>query len=87
MKTLSGAIFGKRVKVVQEAEDIYDSICICPHCGKQVAYGDMMMVSGHSCCPVCHDSLYHEIAYDKENNYDLYLAKDYEPYGVRSPLD
>ena len=82
MKTLGGSIFGKRIEVVQEAEDIYDTVCICPHCGKHVTYGNMMMISGHSCCPICHDSLYREIENDKSTDYDKYLTKDYEPFGV-----
>ena len=82
MKTLGGSIFGKRIEVVQEAEDIFDTVCVCPHCGKHVTYGNMMMISGISCCPICHDSLYKEVMHDKETDYEKYTTKDYEPFGV-----
>ena len=81
--TLPGSIFGKRIEVVHEAEDVMDYICVCPHCGKHVRYGNMMMISGHSCCDYCHDSLSNEIERDKAADYELYVKKDYEPFGVQ----
>lgn len=65
----------------------YKSICRCPHCGKEVLYGDMMMNSGIHCCSNCNLDLYKEIQEDKEINYELYVHKAklnlYEPYRYR----
>lgn len=33
-----------RIKVIQDNEDIVDCICICPHCGSHVLYGNMFMM-------------------------------------------
>ena len=81
-KTIPGSLFGKRIKVVQEAEDLYDTVCVCPHCGEHVTYGHMTMVSGTSCCPLCLDELHMEMDRDKEKDYEIYRTKDYEPFGV-----
>ena len=86
MKTLPGSIFGKKIKVVHEADDVMDYVCICPHCGKEAIYGEMTMISGHSCCGACHEQLWKEIAKDKEEDYQRYITKDYEPYGVREKV-
>ena len=73
-----------RIKVVKEADDIMDTICVCPHCGEHVLYGQMMMLNGIHECPMCCSQLYEEIKYDKSLSYDLYAEKnnhhDYEPY-------
>ena len=82
MKVLPGSIFGKRIEVVQEADDVMDSVVVCPHCGKHQRYGNMMMISGISCCDDCHDQLWREIEKDKATDYSIYRTKDYEPYGV-----
>ena len=83
MKTLIGSIFGTRIRVIGEAEDSMDCLCICPHCGCSAKYGDMMMISGISCCPKCNESLYKEIIHDKEHDYKRYTSHDYEPFGIR----
>ena len=73
-----------RIKVVQEAEDEMDTVCICPHCGSHARYGDMFMINGNHGCPKCHEELYKTITFDRENQYDTYVRKannhEYEPY-------
>lgn len=82
MDTLRGSIFGKRIEIIQPAECIFDTVCVCPHCGKHVTYGNMMMVSGVSCCPLCYDDLCITMEHDKAVDYSKYANADYEPYGI-----
>ena len=78
-----------RIKVVTPNENIMECICVCPHCGEEVRYGSMMMVSGVHCCPNCNVQLHQEMETDKEASYETYVNKvngrEYEPY--RSPKD
>ena len=53
-----------RIKVVEEAEDIMECICICPHCGRKARYGEMHMYCGEHGCPECADDLYDSIEFD-----------------------
>lgn len=73
-----------RIKVIKEAEDDLDCICICPHCGREAKYGDMSMYCGEHGCPQCADELRNTIEFDREHQYDAYVRKananDYEPY-------
>lgn len=76
-----------RIKVIKEADDILDTmnyICICPHCGREVRYGDMLMYCGEYGCHECADDLHDSIEYDRQNHYDRYVRKvnndEYEPY-------
>ena len=73
-----------RIKVVEEAEDIMECICICPHCGRKARYGEMHMYCGEHGCPECADDLRDSIEFDRQNHYDRYVRKansnDYEPY-------
>ena len=46
-----------RIKVIKDDEDIMNCICICPHCGNHVLYGNMLMYSGVHSCPFCHESI------------------------------
>lgn len=73
-----------RIKVIQPNSNVYDSICICPHCGAHVRYGEMCTVSGINNCPECNLTLHREIENDKSISYDLYARKannyEYEPY-------
>jgi len=79
-----------RIKIVKEAEDIFDCICICPHCGKEARYGSMSTVSGVNCCPECNAELYDTILFDKKAHYDAYVRKannnEYEPYKWEAPV-
>lgn len=73
-----------RIKVVEENENDMDTLCICPHCGRQVRYGDMTMYCGEHGCINCNDDLHDSINFDRENHYDRYVRKannnEYEPY-------
>lgn len=77
---MSIATIGRIVVLEENVEDIYKNVCRCPHCGDKTLYGDMMMVSGHHCCPKCVEHLRKEIEFDKEFKYDIYVKKDYEPF-------
>ena len=80
-----------RIKVVEEKENELESVCICPHCGKKVLYGNMMMVSGSHCCPECHDEVYDTLKFLREHHYEAYvrLGKTHsdEPYQWRPEDD
>lgn len=83
-ETLAGSIFGKELKVVKyDEEDEFNSIVICPYCGKETKYGETMMISGVVNCPNCHDKCVREVMYDKEHDYERYKTWDYAPYGVK----
>lgn len=83
MKTMTGSIFGKRLKVVKEDESDYmNNIVVCPYCGEKTLYGETMMISGIVNCPKCHDRCVKSVMFDRENNYENYLKHDYQPYGV-----
>ena len=82
MKTMKGSIFGKRLKVIQEAENPFDTVVVCPHCGRHTRYGDTSMISGVVNCPKCQDQCIKEVMHDKEHDYERYKSHDYEPYGV-----
>lgn len=74
-----------RIKVIKlNKEDEYKSICICPHCGREAEYGEMMMISGTHCCPKCHDELFGTIQYLREHHYEAYTRignnHEDEPY-------
>ena len=73
-----------RIEVVKEADDYLDYVCVCPHCGRHVRYGDMTMYCGEHGCNHCIDDLHDSIEYDRQNNYDRYVRKangnEYEPY-------
>ena len=73
-----------RIKVIEEADDIMDCVCICPHCGRKARYGEMHMYCGEHGCPECADDLRDSIEFDRQNHYDRYVRKannnDYEPY-------
>ena len=60
------------------------SLCICPHCGSEVTYGEMCMYYGIHACPNCLDSLHKTVDFDRKNQYDVYVRKanknEYEPY-------
>lgn len=75
---------GRIIVVEKNKEDEYKSICICPHCGERVEYGEMMMISGTHCCPKCHDELYGTIEYLRKNHYEAYTRignnHEDEPY-------
>jgi len=75
---------GRIIVVEKNNEDEYKSICICPHCGERVEYGEMMMISGTHCCPKCHDELYGTIEYLRKNHYEAYTRignnHEDEPY-------
>lgn len=64
-----------RIKIFQEADNLMDNICICPHCGRHSLYGNMMMYNGIHGCPICYESLRSEIIHTQSANYDLYLKK------------
>ena len=77
-----------RIKFVKtEGDDILNWTCICPHCGKEVKYGEMMKTSGINNCPNCNDEVNKQIAFDKKTNYEVYVRKainnEYEPYMYR----
>ena len=73
-----------RIKIVNDAYNYLDTICICPHCGRQVKYGDMYMYLGQHGCPHCIDDLRDSVEFDRQNHYDRYVRKannyEYEPY-------
>ena len=73
-----------RIKVIQTAENEMDCICICPHCGSKVLYGEMMKTSGINNCPHCNEEVNRQIEFDKKTDYDVYVRKanhnEYEPY-------
>ena len=73
-----------RIKLVQEAVDLMDCICICPHCGSHTRYGEMMMTSGIHNCAKCNAEINRQIKLDKEADYKVYVRKangyEYEPY-------
>lgn len=73
-----------RIKVILENEDEFLSKCICPHCGAEALYGDMMTVSGIHNCPKCNRELNLQIENDKKIDYNVYVRKannfEYEPY-------
>lgn len=73
-----------RIKVINEALDLMDCVCICPHCGSHAIYGNMMMISGIHNCPKCNEELHRTIDFDKKTDYDVYVRKannyEYEPY-------
>lgn len=73
-----------RIKVIQDNEDVMDCICICPHCGNHVLYGNMFMIFGIYGCPICQDDLRYQIDHDQEHHYDDYVRRannhEYEPY-------
>ena len=73
-----------RIKVIKETEELMDNICVCPHCGRHVLYGNMLMYNGIHSCPTCHQRLCYEVEHDKSYDYDSYVQKannhEYEPY-------
>jgi len=73
-----------RIKVIQEAENVMDCVCVCPHCGSHALYGNMMMTSGIHNCPKCNAEIRRQIELDKKADYDVYVRKannnEYEPY-------
>lgn len=73
-----------RIKVIQEADDIMDCVCICPHCGSHALYGNMTMTSGIHNCPNCNAEINRQIELDKKVDYNVYVRKanshEYEPY-------
>jgi uncharacterized protein (DUF983 family) len=74
-----------RIKVIDKiADDIMDTVCICPHCGSHALYGNMFTVSGIHGCTKCQEELNDAIYYDKEHYYEVYITKannfEYEPY-------
>lgn len=73
-----------RIRVFRESDDLMDTLCVCPRCGRHVLYGNMMMYNGVHSCPNCHEGLRAEIERDKSNDYETYLRKAndnaYEPY-------
>lgn len=74
-----------RIKVIDKiADDIMDTLCICPHCGSHTLYGNMFMICGTHGCPNCQDELNYTIDRDRKTNYPEYVKKannyEYEPY-------
>lgn len=74
-----------RTKVLQyNYQNEFDSLCVCPHCGRDVFYGDMMKVNGINCCPACNKELHLTIEADQKEDYEKYVRKansyEYEPY-------
>lgn len=73
-----------RIKIIKVEDNVFDSTCICPHCGSKARYGDMFTISGIHGCPKCHTELSNTINFDRENQYDAYVRKannyEYEPY-------
>ena len=74
-----------RIKVIEiNILNMMENICICPHCGEEVKYGEMCMISGIHGCPKCSKELYDTINYDKKKRYEVYVRKankhEYEPY-------
>lgn len=73
-----------RIRVIQEANDIMDCVCVCPHCNNHITYGEMMMTSGIHNCPKCNAEVNRQIELDKKADYDVYVRKanghEYEPY-------
>lgn len=73
-----------RIKVIQEVENEMDCVCICPHCGSHVVYGNMMMTSGIHNCPNCNAEVNRQLELDRKADYDVYVRKannnEYEPY-------
>ena len=73
-----------RIKVLQESDNLMDTLCVCPRCGRHVLYGNMMMYCGIHTCPKCHEGLRKEVEYDKGSGYTNYMDKtysgSYEPY-------
>ena len=84
MEDLSTVTHIGRIRVIKEADNDLDTICVCPHCGRQVRYGDMTMYCGEHGCNHCINDLHDSIEYDRQNHYDRYVRKannnDYEPY-------
>ena len=83
-KTLPGAIFGKRLLVLEGPRDgdIFTAIIKCPYCGKPVKYGETRMISGIVYCPSCCKDCVDEVLHDREYNYERWESHDYQPYGV-----
>jgi len=73
-----------RVKVIKPAKNEMDAVCICPHCGRQVRYGDICTVNGIYNCHSCNRELHRTIECDKSYDYSVYERKatsgEYEPY-------
>lgn len=73
-----------RIKVLVPHENMMESLCVCPHCGSEVVYGEMCMYHGIHTCPNCIESLRKTVDFDRENQYDVYVRKgnnhEYEPY-------
>lgn len=87
MKTMTGSIFGKKLLMIKEDENDYmNNIVQCPYCGRPIRYGETMMISGIIYCPVCRDKCIREVMWDKENDYEAYTTKDYQPYGVEKKV-
>ncbi len=76
-----------RIKVIKEDDNPLRSLCICPHCGSEVIYGNMMMYNGTHGCPKCIRELNKTIDFDRNNQYEEYVRKsnehEYEPYKYR----
>lgn len=73
-----------RIPVVKLDMDLFDCICICPHCGKKVRYGDLMLTNGIHNCPHCNVEVNMQTRKDQELDYEEYARKmanhEYEPY-------
>ena len=82
MKAMKISLFGKRVLIVQEAEDEMDTVVVCPYCGKHTTYGQTAMVCGIVYCPACEKVAVAEILTDREKDPQRYQTHDYQPYGI-----
>ncbi len=73
-----------RIQVLEQNEDLFKTVCKCPHCGSKALYGDMFTVSGIHGCPNCQTELNRQLKFDRETDYNVYVRKansyEYEPY-------
>ncbi len=73
-----------RIEVVYDNPELMDCVCICPHCGRHVTYGQITMYNGNHGCPACHMELRAEVEHDRQHNYNTYVHKanahEYEPF-------
>ena len=73
-----------RVRVIKESQDERESICICPHCGREVRYIDLFTLLEVYGCIECHNTFWRTIDRERNLDYDRFISKrergDYEPY-------
>lgn len=82
MKTIMGSIFGRRLNVIKEGNDVYylDYVVECPHCKKPVVYGETRMISGYIGCDTeyieghsCFSVLVNNVSWARMNMEDEYV--------------